>query len=171
TCTSASGKHTTTDKQSNSQLNAGPPEARLAIRFHVACATADRSTSVSAKAVISLGQGSGHALKRCGTMRSRLAALLSAALLLATACQQAAPPRPTEAIVEPPATAPTAQPVAAATAQPAAAPAAPTAAQPTAAQPVAAQQPTAQPRATPTPLPFLPKSTLATLLDQQRGQV
>jgi soluble lytic murein transglycosylase len=104
-------------------------------------------------------------------MRSRLAALLCAAVLLATACQQAAPPRPTEAIVEPTATAPTAQPVAAATAQPAAAPAPPTAAQPAAAQPVAAQQPTARPRATPTPLPFLPTSTLATLLDQQRGQV
>src|SRR5438067_2518865 len=47
TCTSPSGNQTTTDKISNNQLNTGPPLARLAMKFQLACATADNNTSTS----------------------------------------------------------------------------------------------------------------------------
>src|SRR5690242_15829447 len=46
-----SGAQSTTERVSNSQLNAGPPAARLAITFQPACATADASTRASASSL------------------------------------------------------------------------------------------------------------------------
>src|SRR5205085_208207 len=84
------------------------------------------------------------------------------ALLLATACQPAAP-------ASPPAE-PTAVVQATTAARPAAAATqAPPLQQPTTAPQPGVAPPTAQPK--PTPLPFLPTSTLSSLPDQQRAQV
>src|SRR5207237_10625855 len=54
TCNTPRGAHTTTDSTSNNQLKTGPPLARLAMKFHAACATADNSTSTSASSVTCL---------------------------------------------------------------------------------------------------------------------
>src|SRR5438876_705289 len=65
TWTIASGRYTTTESVSKIQLNAGGPLARLAMKFHPACATADSSTSTRANSVTaSIVAAPGHALKR-----------------------------------------------------------------------------------------------------------
>src|SRR5207237_994232 len=81
-------------------LKAGPPDARLAMKFHIACATADRSTRISASSVTAtplcaVGSCSpaGHALKRHQAMqrRRRVLSVLAVAAIVGSACQPAAP--------------------------------------------------------------------------------